>query len=112
MKHKFFKDQGILECYAYSVKNSDIEEKIKNKEKYGIEGDEKIYGQPIRMVLDLDALGDVMFFTPNKIELYEEGNFEEAIHVEFGKDVDVVLLLTFEEFQNIYYQYKGITDGN
>ena len=111
MKYKFFKKQGVLKCYAYSVKNSDIEEKIKNKEKYGIE-DDKIYGQPIEMVLDFDLLEGVMFFTPNKVELYEEGNFEEGVHVEFGKDVDMVLLIDFETFQNIYYDYKGITDGD
>ena len=28
MEHKLHKEAGILECYAYSVKNSDIEEKI------------------------------------------------------------------------------------
>ena len=112
MKHKFFKKQGVLKCYAYSVKNSDIEEKIKNKEKYGIEGDDKIYGQPIKMVLDFNSMGGVMFFTPNKVELYEEGNFVEGVHVEFADEVDIVLLIEFETFKDIYYEYKGITDGN
>ena len=112
MKHKFFKEHGVLECYVYSVKNSEIEEKIKNKEKYGIEGDDEIYGQPIKMVLDFNSMGGVMFFAPNKVELYEEGNFVEGVHIEFANEVDIVLLIEFETFKDIYYEYKGITDGN
>lgn len=118
MKHKFFKDQGILECYAYSVKNSEIEKKILEKEqneKLGIvdsEEETKIYGEPIKMVVDFRSLGDPMFFTPNKIEIYEEGNFVDGVHIEFGEDTDFVFLIDFEEFKKIYYEYKGITNGS
>jgi len=112
MEHKLHKEAGILECYAYSVKNSDIEEKIKNKEKYGIDDNDKVYGQPIQMVLNIEKLGDVSFFTPNKVELYEEGNFEDGTHIEFSEEVDMVLLISFDEFKKLYFDYKGITNGN
>ena len=44
--------------------------------------------------------------------MYEEGTFEDATHVEFEDDLDFVLLVSFEEFKKIYYEYKGIVDGN
>lgn len=120
MKYKFYKEQGILECYVYSIKNADIEKKIledKQNEKLGIDIDDenaenKIYGEPIEMVVNFKELGDPIFFTPNKVELYEEFNFEEGIHVEFSKDLDFVFLISFEEFKELYFEYKGITNGN
>ena len=42
MEYKLYKEQGILECYAYSVKNSELEKKLLQKqqnEKLGIESD-------------------------------------------------------------------------
>ena len=118
MEHKFYAQQGILQCYAYSVKNSEIEKQLKQKEeqeKLGIAfdvEDEKIYGEPMQMVLDFNSNGGISFFTPNKAEIYEEGNFTDATHVEFEGDLDFVLLVSFEEFKKIYYEYKGIVDGN
>jgi hypothetical protein len=64
------------------------------------------------MVLDFNSNGGISFFTPNKAEIYEEGNFTDATHVEFEDDLDFVLLVSFEEFKKIYYEYKGIVDGN
>lgn len=118
MQHKLHLSQGLLECYVYSVKNSEIEKKIheqQQKEKLGIDSgddDEKIYGEPIEMIIDLKSLGDPIFFTPNKVELFEEGNFVDAIHVEFKNDLDFVFLITFKDFKKLYYDYKGISNGN
>ena len=64
------------------------------------------------MVIDFKCLGDPNFFTPNKIEIYEEGNFVEGVHIDFKEDVDFVFLIEFEEFKKMYLEYKGITDGN
>jgi len=118
MEYKFYAQYGILECYVYSVKNSEIEKQIKQKEEqqklgitYDIE-DEKIYGEPIKMVLNLNSNGGISFFTPNKAEIYEEGNIVDATHVEFESELDFVLLMKFEEFKKIYYEYKGIINGN
>jgi len=119
MEYKLYKEQGILECYVYSVKNSELEKKLLQKqqnEKLGIESDfeedDKIYGEPIQMVIDFKALGDPIFFTPNKVELFEEENFVDGVHIEFGEDLDFVFLISFEEFKKLYYEYKGIINGN
>lgn len=115
MEYKFYKEQGVLVCNAYSVKNSEIEKKRKlqeEKERLGIssdyDDDEKVYGEPIKMVIDFHALGNPIFFTPNKVELFEEENFVEGVYVEFGGDLDFVFLISFEEFKKLYFEYKGI----
>lgn len=119
MAHKFYKHQGILECEVYSVKNSELEKKMRIKEqneRLGIENDEDdeedVYGEPIKMVLDFNQMGGICFFTPNKSEIYEEGNFVEGTYVEFESDLNFVLLIEFDTFKNIYYEYKGIINGN
>lgn len=113
MEHKFYKEQGVLKCFAYSIKSSEVEKKIKNKEKFGEDfEDEEIYGEPIQMVLDFKQLGSPLFFTPNKVELYEEGNFENGVHVEFMESLDFVLLISFIEFEKLYYDYKDISNGS
>lgn len=119
MEYKLHKEQGILECYVYSIKNSEIEKQIKQKEeneRLGIISDEdeeeKIYGEPIEIVINLNSAGGISFFTPNKVELYEEGNFTNGVHVEFKENLDFVLLIEFKEFKKLYLEYKGITNGN
>ena len=114
MEYNFLKEHGILECYAYSIKNSELEKKLRQKEqneRLGIEDDEDnedVYGEPIKMVIDFDALGGIGFFTPNKVEIYEEGNFVEGTYVEFNADLNFVLLIDFENFKTIYYKYKRV----
>ena len=119
MEHKLYKEQGILECYVYSIKNSEIEKQLKQKaenERLGITSDEdeeeKIYGESIEIVINLNSNGGVSFFTPNKVELFEEGNSVDGVHVEFKDDLDFVFLISFEEFKKLYFEYKGITNGN
>jgi len=118
MKYKFHAKQGVLECYVYSIKNSEIEKKLQEQrknEELGISSsdeEEKIYGEPIEIVIDLTTNGGVAFFTPNKVELFEEANFVEGVHVEFENGSDFVFLMGHKDFKNIYYEYKGIDNGS
>jgi len=119
MEYRLYKEQGILQCYVYSIKNSEIEKQLKQKEeneRLGITSDEdeqeKIYGEPIEIVIDLNSNGGISFFTPNKVELYEKDNFVDGVHVEFKDDLDFVFLISFKEFKKIYYEYKEITNAS
>ena len=122
MKHKFYKEKGILECSVYSIKHSELEQARKiqeQRERLGIESSingeneaEKIYGEPVEIVLDLNAFDGIAFFTPNKVELFEENNFEEGVYVEFVQDIDFVLLISYKDFKKIYFEFKDVKNGS
>lgn len=118
MNYKLYLPQGILECYVYSVKNSEIEKQLNQKaesERLGIiinrDDEERIYGEPVKIVIDLNSNGGISFFTRNRVELYEKDNFVDAVYVEFKNDLDFVLLINFKEFKKLYFEYKGINNG-
>jgi len=115
MKYKFHKEEGILECFVYSIKHSELEKARKKREqneRLGIETsfneydeEEKLYGEPIEIVLNLNAFGGIGYFTPNKVEMYEENNFHDGVYLEFIHDIDFVILMSFKEFKEIYLDF-------
>lgn len=109
--YKLHKIEGVLECQLYSIENSQMDNESR-MESLGIYNKSKVHGQPINAVIDLKALGEIMFFLPNRIEIYEDFNFVDATSVEFGENLSLVILIPFEDFKRIYLEYKGITDGN
>lgn len=110
------KEEGILECKVYSIENS----LIAKKEQMDIMGisDVKLYGRAINAIINFNALGDVLFFIPNKVEIDEGGDYEEivnfqATYVEFKEELTFIIMMPFEEFKKLYFDYKNIkVDGD
>jgi len=113
-EYKLHKKEGILECYVYSIKNSDLLKKEDDlNERLGIPSiKEKIYGVPAKIVIDINNLGGIIYFIPNKIEIYEEGNFTEGIYIEFKDNLDFIVLIPFEEFKELYFDYVNLKVDN
>ena len=88
--YKLHKEAGVLECQLYSVENSQMDNESR-MESLGIYNKSKVHGQPINAVIDLKALGEIMFFLPNRIEIYEDFNFVDATK----KDIDRSTKLEF-----------------
>lgn len=102
-----FKD-GIFQGFVYAVNNAEIGEAIEKKERFGdMIATEKVYGRPIPIVMDFNLLGGITYFTPNTVEVYEEGNNVSGVHVEFASEADFVLIVEFEDFkENVYKPYR------
>jgi hypothetical protein len=108
------KEHGILECHVYSIKNSDLLKKEDDiSERLGIPSvKEKIYGVPAKIVINIKNLEEIIYFIPNKIEIYEEGNFVEGTHIEFKDNLDFIVLIPFEEFKELYFDYIDLKVEN
>jgi hypothetical protein len=108
--YQIVNNKGILECETLSLQYSKIAEHekfMKKAESMGIEVEEQeeLYPDSTRAVLNFAALGDIMFFNETEVELYEKDNFTPATFLQFKSDFEIVVLVPFEEFKKIYYEY-------
>ena len=102
--HKFIKEANVIECYVYAIKNSPNSGESLT-ERLGVQIDEKVYGEPMKVVMNLKSLGEPLYFMPNKVEIYQEDNFIEGTFIAFPNEYDFILLVSFTDFKKIYYDY-------
>lgn len=107
--YKLIKEHNILECETLSIEYAKIIEQQERKEKYGDIKEDKIYPEVSEVVLDIEKLGGIVLFNPTQVEM-EEDVFIDATLVQFKDDFEIVVLIEFYEFREIYYEYLGVKE--
>ena len=103
--------KNFLECETLSLEYSKVaehERSVKKMEKMGIDAEDEeneLYPDTTRAVLNLTALGEITFFNETEVQISEKDNFVKASFLEFKSGFEIVVLIAFEEFKQIYYDY-------
>lgn len=112
--YKLDKNTGILECYLRAVKISALQELEKRRQRdedlglNNTDDDEpELEGEPKNIVINIKELGGIMYFHEN--EAIMESDIEvPGTFVEFKEGLTFILLIPYNEFKQLYYDFMDV----
>lgn len=116
-KSKLDIDLGVLECYVYAIKYSDLTKADTDKERYESLGlpvpsddEEDIIGEAKKILIDLSLIGGISYFHEDEVRLSEDETTNATL-VQFKDGLQFVLIISFNDFKDLYYTYKKPNTG-
>lgn len=102
---------GIMEVSVTSYKNQDLIEYEKISQKYAemnipIDLESSIVTQATKCILDFNELDGIKMFMNNVVDLGEDKIPTNCTVVEFGNELSITLVIDYEEFKKIFFEYK------